>query len=54
MSLCLKLSLIPPAWCISLINPIHKQGTKPRPENYRCISIMNAKGIEYYVELQTK
>ena len=42
MNLCLKLSLIPPAWCLSLINPIHKQGPKPKPENYSGISIMNA------------
>ena len=42
MNLCLKLSLIPPVWCLSLINPIHKQGSKSNPENYRGISIMNA------------
>ena len=42
INLCLKLSLIPPAWCLSLINLIHKQGPKPKPENYRGISIMNA------------
>ena len=42
MNPCLKLSLIPPAWCLSLTNPIHKQGPKPKPENYRGISIMNA------------
>ena len=42
MSLCLKLSLIHPAWCLSLINAMHKQGPKPKAENYRGVSIMNA------------
>ena len=34
-------SLAPNAWCINLITPIHKEGPKHDPENYRGLSIMN-------------
>ena len=33
--------LAPNAWCIDLITPIHKEGPKHDPENYRGLSIMN-------------
>ena len=37
---CLEKSFIPKSWCLDLINPIHKEGNKDDPNNYRglCIS----------------
>ena len=36
----LEKALIPKSWCLDLINPIHKEGNKDNPNNYRglCIS----------------
>ena len=40
INLCLEKSLIPKSWWLELINPIHKEGSKDDPNNYRglCIS----------------
>ena len=29
-------------WCFDIITPIHKEGTKSNPDNYRGICIMNS------------
>ncbi len=39
VNLCLNKSLIPKSWCLDLINPIHKEGSKDDPNNYRGICI---------------
>ena len=41
-NLCLKKSLIPKSWCLDLLNPIHKEGSKDDPNNYRGICISSA------------
>ena len=40
LNTCFKKSLIPKSWCLDLINPLHKEGNKDDPNNYRglCIS----------------
>ena len=42
VNLCLEKSLIPKSWCLDLINPIHKEGCKDDPNNYRGICISSA------------
>ena len=42
VNLCLAKSLIPKSWCRELINPIHKEGCKDDPNNYRGICISSA------------
>ena len=39
INLCLLQSLIPKSWCLDLLNPIHKDGNKSDPNNYRGICI---------------
>ena len=42
INLCLKKSLIAKSLCFDLINPIHKEGDKSDPNNYRGICISSA------------
>ena len=42
INICLKSHTAPNDWCISLISPIHKEGPKQNPENYRGICLMNS------------
>lgn len=42
VNLCLSKSLIPKTWCLDLLNPIHKEGSKDDPNNYRGICISSA------------
>ena len=42
INLCLKKSLIGKSLCLDLINPIHKEGDKSDPNNYRGICISSA------------
>ena len=39
VNLCMKKSLIPYSWCLDIINPIHKDGARNDPRNYRGICI---------------
>ena len=39
INLCFKKSLVPKSWCRDLINPIHKEGNKTDPNNFRGICI---------------
>ena len=39
---CLEKDLIPKSWCLELINPIHKEGNKDNPNNYRGLCISSA------------
>ena len=41
MNLQLKLGLVPKSWCIGVITPIHKEGPKTDPDNYRGICVGN-------------
>ena len=41
-NLWLPKTLIPPKCVLTLITPIHKEGSKPKPANYRGISVMNS------------
>ena len=34
-NVCIHQSLIPEYWCLELLNPIHKEGSKSDPNNYR-------------------
>ena len=34
-----KAALVPKSWCLGIINPIHKEGPKDDPDNYRGICI---------------
>ena len=38
----LSKGLVSSSWCKGIINPIHKEGDKSNPENYRGICIMNS------------
>ena len=42
INLCVSQSLIPQSWCFELLNPIHKEGNKSDPNNYRGICISSA------------
>ena len=42
LNLTLREGLITSSWCLDIITPIHKEGTKSNPDNYRGISIMNS------------
>ena len=39
LNLCIYQTLIPQCWCLDLLNPIHKEGNKSDPNNYRGICI---------------
>ena len=39
---CVKKSLVPRSWCLDLINPLHKEGNKDDPNNYRGLCISSA------------
>ena len=39
---CFNKSLAPKSWCLDLINPIHKEGSKDDPNNYRGLCISSA------------
>ena len=41
MNLQLKLGLVPKSWCVGVITPIHKEGPKTDPDNYRGICVGN-------------
>ena len=43
--------IAPNDWCISLLSPIHKDGTKENPDNYRGICLMNSLLNIYYTIL---
>ena len=42
LNLALSKGLITSKWCLDIINPIHKEGSKSNPDNYRGICIMNS------------
>ena len=42
LNLCIYQTLIPQCWCLDLLNPIHKEGNKSDPNNYREICISSA------------
>ena len=42
LNVCLRQSLISQSWCLELLNPIHKEGNKKDPNNYRGICISSA------------
>ena len=42
LNLALSKSLITSNWCLDIINPIHKEGPKENPDNYRGICVMNS------------
>ena len=39
---CFSKSLVPRSWCLDLINPLHKEGNKEDPNNYRGLCISSA------------
>ena len=42
MNLILKTTVVPKSWCLGIITPIHKEGTRDDPDNYRGICIGSA------------
>ena len=38
----LKTTILPKKWCLGIINPIHKEGPRKDPDNYRGICICSA------------
>ena len=42
VNICILKSLVPQSWCFELLNPIHKEGSKNDPNNYRGICISSA------------
>ena len=42
INICFQKSLIPKYWCLDLITPLHKEGSKDDPNNYRGICISSA------------
>ena len=42
LNLTLTESMITSNWCLDIITPIHKEGTKSNPDNYRGICMMNS------------
>ena len=42
VNLNIKNGIAPTTWCLDLISPIHKEGPKNNPNNYRGICIMNS------------
>ena len=42
LNLSIKNGIVPTTWCLDLISPIHKEGPKSNPSNYRGICIMNS------------
>ena len=41
-NICLRNSMVPELWCLGLICPIHKEGPRSNPDNYRGICISNS------------
>lgn len=41
-NLCLEKGIITEKWCLGIITPLHKEGPKSQPDNYRGICIMNS------------
>ena len=41
-NLALRRNLITSKWCLDIITPIHKEGLKSNPDNYRGICVMNS------------
>ena len=52
MNLCLQLSLIPPVWCLSLINPIHCSHPKRTVHPKRLVFRFCLRKIVMYHELR--
>ena len=42
LNLALTKGLITSNWCLDIISPIHKEGLKSNPDNYRGICVMNS------------
>ena len=42
LNLALTKGLITSNWCLNIISPIHKEGLKSNPDNYRGICVMNS------------
>ena len=42
MNTILKTTIVPKGWCIGIIMPIHKEGPKEDPDNYRGIRVGSA------------
>ena len=49
-----KTSIVPKDWCLGIINPIHKEGPKDDPDNYRgiCIGSILSKILSTYAHEQ--
>ena len=47
-------NIVPKSWCLSIITPIHKEGPKDDPDNYRGIALISCLAKFFYSILNNR